>query len=364
MTSKIINTKDYNIYFGGNSLTEFEKFIFKEINNKQKLFFLVDENTKNHCLSVLLRKNKIFENAGIINIKSGEENKNLNTVNLIWEQLAEQNAERSSILINFGGGVISDIGGFAASTFKRGIRFINIPTTLLAMVDATIGGKTGIDLQNLKNLVGLFSNPIAVFVFPGFLKTLEKRQITAGLAEMIKHGLISDKNYFEKLKSCRINNIDAIEKAILSSIKIKNKITEIDPFEKGERKKLNFGHTIGHALESWSLKNETSPLLHGEAVAIGMICESYISEKISTLSKSELDEITNYLLSVFPHFKIKKNHIHEIVKIIYHDKKNNAGKFNFSLLKSIGNAEINHDCEINIIEDSIKYYLDKISSDR
>ena len=250
------------------------------------------------------------------------------------------------------------MGGFAASTFKRGMRFINIPTTLLAMVDATIGGKTGFDLKKLKNLVGLFSNPSAVFIFPEFLKTLEKRQIIAGFAEMIKHGLIADRNYFEKLRSSKIENI---REEILSSIKIKNTITTNDPFEKGERKKLNFGHTVGHAFESFSIRNTTSPLLHGEAVAIGMICELYISEKISGLSKPESEEISNYLLSVFPLFKFEENDIPEIVKIIYHDKKNTGGKFNFTLLKSIGNAEIDRACEIEIIKDSIKYYLNKIS---
>ena len=239
---KEIKSDNYSIWLGGNSLSKLD------ISGYSKVAILVDENTKRDCLPKLPQ----FENPIIIEIKSGEENKNINTCNFIWEQLTAQHFDRNSLLINLGGGVIGDMGGFAASTYKRGIDFIQIPTTLLAMVDASVGGKLGVDFNGLKNQIGLFNNPESVLIFPEFLETLPENQLKSGFAEVVKHALISDKNLWEELTSTTFDKLNW-EAIILTSIQIKNNIILSDPFEKGNRKKLNFGHTFGHAVESYYL---------------------------------------------------------------------------------------------------------------
>ena len=234
---------------------------FLATNKYTQVFILVDENTLEHCLPLL--PNFDYQ---IIKIESGERNKNIETCQKIWQNLLNNNADRKALLINLGGGVISDMGGFCASTYKRGIDFINIPTTLLAMVDATIGGKTGIDFGFQKNMIGLFSLAKTVLIDATFLKTLNYRQIKSGKAEMLKHGLIANEQHFTQIISSAIPNLDLIK----ASIAIKQEIVSTDPFEKGIRKSLNFGHTLGHALEAYYLANNLD-ILHGEAIAQGMI---------------------------------------------------------------------------------------------
>ena len=348
---KIINTEKYNIYIGSNNFFELENFLSN--GNHSSVFILVDENTKKYCLPKIRKNIPQLKNAIIISIQSGEKNKNIRTCEKIWEVLSKQNADRKSLLINLGGGVITDMGGFAASAYKRGIDFINIPTTLLSQVDASVGGKTGIDFLGYKNQIGTFAFPKAVFIHPDFLKTLNKRELISGFAEVIKHGLIADKNYWRKI--IMISTSDSISEEIISlSIEIKNKIVSADPYENGIRQALNFGHTIGHAVESASLKIKKT-LLHGEAIAMGMICESYLSRKILGLKSEELNEITSYIISVFHPSPVKQS-AKQLIRLMKQDKKNKYSEINFTLLSSIGKAEINNSCSYELIEESIKFF--------
>jgi 3-dehydroquinate synthase len=321
---KEIKAIDYSIWIGKNSFSKLD------ISNYSQVAILVDENTKRDCLSKLPQ----IENALIIEIKSGEEYKNISTCSFIWEQLTINNFDRNSLLINLGGGVIGDMGGFCAATYKRGLEFIHIPTTLLAMVDASVGGKLGIDFKGFKNQIGLFNNPKAVLISSEFLETLAESELKSGFAEVLKHALISDNSLWLKLKNTPFTDLDW-EDIIDTSVQIKNKIVLADPFEKGERKKLNFGHTFGHAIESYYLEKGT-PISHGEAVFMGMILET----KISDLSETDKNEIKNYVLSNFAlPYTPKKSSLHKFLK---NDKKNQNGKINFTLLNGIGNCSLDN----------------------
>lgn len=314
-----------------------------------KMFLLVDENTQKHCMPELVSRVEALQDAEILEIESGEENKSIEVCVQLWTALSELGADRKSLVVNLGGGVIGDMGGFVASTFKRGIDFVNIPTTLLAQVDASVGGKLGIDLGNLKNEIGVFNSPQAVYIYPGFLRTLDERQLRSGFAEMIKHALIADAKYWKQVMAIDHTDVDELELLIPSSIEIKNKIVLSDPYEKNERKALNFGHTIGHALESLSLGSE-SQLLHGEAVAAGMICEAFLSHKVAGLSEAALNEITGYVLNVFGDVLLPADKDEELISLMHHDKKNEQGRINFTLLEAIGKHSINRYCD----EDQIK----------
>ena len=326
---KEIKAIDYSIWIGENSLSKLD------ISTYSKVAILVDENTKRDCLFKLPQ----IENALIIEIKSGEEYKNISTCNFIWEQLTINNFDRNALLINLGGGVIGDMGGFCATTYKRGLEFIHIPTTLLAMVDASVGGKLGIDFKGFKNQIGLFNNPKAVLISSEFLETLAESELKSGFAEVLKHALISDNSLWLKLKNTPFTDLDW-EDIIDTSIQIKNKIVLADPFEKGERKKLNFGHTFGHAIESYYLEKRT-PISHGEAVFMGMILEAEISD----LSETNKNEIKNYILSNFAlPYTPNKTYLH---KFLLNDKKNQNEKINFTLLNGIGNCSIDNLFSIN-----------------
>ena len=321
---KEIKAIDYSIWIGENSLSKLD------ISTYSKVAILVDENTMRDCLFKLPQ----IENALIIEIKSGEEYKNISTCNFIWEQLTINNFDRNALLINLGGGVIGDIGGFCAATYKRGLEFIHIPTTLLAMVDASVGGKLGIDFKGFKNQIGLFNNPKAVLISSEFLETLAESELKSGFAEVVKHALISDNSLWVKIKNTPFTDLDW-EDITDTSVQIKNKIVLADPFEKGERKKLNFGHTFGHAIESYYLEKRT-PISHGEAVFMGMILET----KISDLSETDKNEIKNYVLSNFAlPYTPKKSSLH---KFLINDKKNQNGKINFTLLNGIGNCSFDN----------------------
>src|SRR5690606_17356227 len=251
----------YSVYFERqfNALRE-----FLNKNTYSKIFILTDRNTSEHCLPVVTSLMPELTAYDLIEIDPGEENKNIDFCIGIWKMMLDFGADRKSLLINLGGGVVTDMGGFAASTFKRGLDFVQIPTTLLSQVDASVGGKTGIDMDGVKNIIGTFTQPKAVFINTTFLTTLADKQVVSGFAEMVKHGLIYDKNYFEELKSIDLRQID--DSFIVRSVEIKNDVVTGDPTEKGLRKILNFGHTIGHAIESYSLAHDSFPLLHGEAI--------------------------------------------------------------------------------------------------
>lgn len=325
-----------------------------EAGKYSKVFLFADINTSEHCLPVFRAMLDDFSEFDLIETDPGEENKNIDFCIGIWKTLLDFGADRKALMINLGGGVITDMGGFVASTYKRGIDFVNIPTTLLSQVDASVGGKTGIDIDNVKNMIGTFTLPKAVFIESEFLKTVPEREMLSGFAEMIKHGLIADKAYFERLTTQAYTSLPATE--IYRSVQIKNEVVTEDPLEKGRRKILNFGHTIGHAVESYSLNNDKKALNHGEAIAIGMVCEAWLSWKNSTLTEKELEEIKSYIVSIYPAYQIKEKSFKTLAELMQSDKKNENGNIMFSLLESIGQCTYNCRVSATDIEESMRYY--------
>ncbi|WP_273566713.1 3-dehydroquinate synthase [Maribacter halichondriae] len=322
-----------------------------------KIFVLVDENTKRHCLPIFLGSIDSKKSIEVIEILSGEAHKNIETCLAVWNALSDQNADRKSLLVNLGGGVITDLGGFVASTFKRGIDFINTPTTLLSMVDASVGGKTGVDLGPLKNQIGVINQPVMVMVLPDYLKTLGQRQLQSGFAEMLKHGLIQDAAYWEALK--KVNDFSNLGTLIYDSVQIKNKVVLQDPTEQGLRKILNFGHTLGHAIESYFLESEAHPtLLHGEAIAVGMILEAYLSHKLTGLTSAALTDISEVFASRYGKVDFEQMDIPKILSLLKFDKKNSHGNINFVLLEAIGNPQIDIQVPENLFEEAFAYYAE------
>lgn len=346
-----IQSAGHSIYFetGLNPL----KDIINQ-NKYSKIFVFADTNTAALCIPVFREFLDELEDFDIIETDPGEENKNIDFCIGIWKTLLDFGADRKCLLINLGGGVITDMGGFVASTYKRGVDFINIPTTLLAQVDASVGGKTGIDIDNVKNMVGTFSLPKAVFIEHTFLTTLSKRELLSGFAEMIKHGLIADKAYYQDLKNSDYQTIEAL--AIHRSVQIKNQVVTEDPLEKGLRKILNFGHTIGHAVETYSLTHDKKPLTHGEAIAIGMVCEAFLSAKYCNLTEEELKDISDYINKIYSKYSIKEKSFKTLLALMQSDKKNEDGQIMFSLLDEIGKCTFNCRVTTNDILSSLNYY--------
>ncbi len=304
-----------------------------------KVFVLVDENTKESCLPIL--ETNLSLDLILIEITSGEVHKTILTCQHIWDQLRIHNADRKSVLLNLGGGVIGDMGGFCAASYKRGIPFIQIPTSLLAMVDASVGGKLGIDMFGLKNMVGLFKNPSAVFIHTAFLKTLDPQELRSGFAEIIKHGLIADSTYWEIIKRIRtLENPIEWASLISRSIQIKSSIVEKDPNEQGLRKILNFGHTLGHAIESHFLGSDQH-LLHGEAIAVGMLLEARLAYQKGLISMLSFDEIYEYICTLYTDTIIELPSLDRLVEALNNDKKNEQNQLAFSLLEDIGSCAYN-----------------------
>lgn len=356
-----IKSADYSVFISRNITKEINSFFQQSQVKYSKLFILIDENSFKDCYPQLVEHVPAFKDAELIEIESGEVNKNIDVCLQIWSTLSELGADRKSLFVNLGGGVIGDMGGFIASTFKRGIDFINIPTTLLAQVDASVGGKVGIDLNHLKNEIGVFNNPKAVFVNSSFLNTLDKRQLLSGFAEIIKHALIADATYWKKVVDVNLKDLDALDKLIETSVKIKNKVVIQDPQEYGLRKTLNFGHTIGHAIETCSLEEtDIESLLHGEAIAIGMICETYLSYKLCGLPKEQLKEITDFILEKYTSLSIDHMDQQHLIELMGHDKKNEKGHINFSLLSTIGTCEINKTAHPDMIIEALTYYSEQL----
>lgn len=350
-----IKTSSYNIYFNENCYTYLQEVLLPE--NYSTLFVITDTNTSQYCLPNFLAQVATELPIEIIEIEAGEINKSIETSVEVWHALTELGADRKSIVINLGGGVVTDLGGFVASTFKRGMDFINVPTSLLAMVDASVGGKTGVDLGVLKNQIGVINNPAAVLVDISFLDTLPPNQMRSGLAEMLKHGLIADKNYWTQFFDLSNLTTDDLGQLIYESILIKNNIVELDPKEKGIRKALNFGHTIGHAIESYFLENSAKEtLLHGEAIAIGMITEAYLSLQQNLISINDYIEVKTVIENIFEKVDFNENDIAEIIKLLVHDKKNVSGEVQFVLLDKIGKTLINKTAENSLIVKAFEDY--------
>lgn len=337
---------------------ELEKELSKAMKDKSydKLFILTDEHTAIYCLPML---SKFFaeQQAISITIPAGDTNKNIDSLAYVWTELSTKGASRHSLLINIGGGMITDLGGFAAATFKRGIRYINIPTTLLAMVDASVGGKTGINFNGLKNEVGVFAPASHVIIETDFIRTLDKENFFSGYAEMLKHGLISNIANWAELLNFYTERIDYIMLKLLvgKSVHIKEEIVEKDPFEQGVRKALNLGHTVGHAFESLSFE-ENRPVLHGYAVAWGIVCELYLSSIKCGFPTNKLHQTVRFIKENYGVFIIDCKVYEQLYEFMLHDKKNNNGVINFTLLQEIGNISINQTATKEEIFEMLDFY--------
>lgn len=314
------------------------------------VFVLCDEHTEANCYPHLA---PYLPDHVCITVPAGESFKNIATCTAIWEALADNQADRKSLLINLGGGVIGDMGGFAAATYKRGIDFVQFPTTLLSQVDASVGGKLGVDLNAIKNLIGVFNAPAAVFICADMLRTLPQRQVRNGFAEVIKHGLIRDNAYWQKIRQVDIQPDTDWSAMIEHSVRIKSAVVEADPKEAGLRKILNFGHTIGHAVESWSLMHDDDPLLHGEAIAIGMICEAKLSAEMCGLPADHLQDIVETIMRHFEHYSLERIPVEDLLQVMLLDKKNADGNILFSLLRSIGDCTF----DVRVTDDAIRSSL-------
>ena len=322
----------------------------------KRIIILVDENTQQHCLPVLHELVPELKSCDVIRVSSGEKNKNIAQSSYIWNELTRLKAGRDHLLLNLGGGVITDSGGFAAATFKRGMRFLNIPTTLLGMVDAAIGGKTGVDFHDFKNQVGLFVDPVGVIIEPLFLKTLDQRQWQSGFSEVLKYALIMDKDLWGRVHGKHFSEVEDWSTIITKAARDKIDIVRFDAAERGVRKNLNFGHTVGHALESYFLKTH-SETTHGMAIAAGMICEAWISAKIFEFDAEQLVEIVTMIDKNFERFTFDESKIPLIIELMHQDKKMRGNKLLFSLLRRLGKATHDVDVSPHLIEDSLRYYF-------
>jgi 3-dehydroquinate synthase len=343
-----------NISYGSEGLTS----LVQQLNKHEytSLFILVDENTEQHCLTRFLAHTELNPTSVLV-MQAGEENKHLSTCEKLWNELSSLGADRNSALINLGGGVVTDLGGFVACTFKRGIDFYNIPTTLLSMVDASVGGKTGIDLGALKNQIGIIQEPQQVVIDSQWLSTLPLEEVRSGFAEMLKHGLIADANYWGKLKGLVNLTPEVLSPYIKPSVAVKSEVIQEDPYEKGLRKILNFGHTLGHAIESYFLVTPSKQrLLHGEAIAIGMVLEAYLSIECCGLSPEEAKEIKLVFQKFYPQVEIKEEDVDAILALLRHDKKNKAGRINFVLLTKIGIPAIDVQVPQELFQKAFDFY--------
>jgi len=361
LSGRVVTIDRTRIVCGG-KFTSVDTFLRANRSGISKIIILVDENTDRLCLPLLKKNTVLLENASVLEISAGEPAKTIHTAISIWNEMVAAKADRKTLLINLGGGMVSDLGGFVASGFKRGISYINIPTTLMSQVDASIGGKTAVNFDGIKNQIGFFHLPVAVFIFTEFLKTLPVEQVRSGLAEIIKCALIADPVFWRKIR--RITTPDffrvsdnGLQELISKTVVFKNSVVRRDFREKGVRKILNFGHTVGHAFESFSQTGNRKPLLHGEAIAIGMICESYLSHLKTGLGLEQAEEVKSFIRSIYPLYQFTNEDILQLTGIMEHDKKNRDGLINFTLLKSLGMAHINVLCNHVEIRSSLDYYL-------
>ncbi len=355
-TLKTLSIQNCEIFIGNIEESIFQSLLSNTYKYAKKVI-IVDENTHDACLEYFLTVFPELETAEIMLLPVGEENKVLEVCFQVWEALSEYKISRKDLIINLGGGVVTDMGGFIASVFKRGIDFINVPTSLLGMVDASIGGKNGIDLGPYKNQLGVFNQANYIFADTRFLSTLPEEELLYGFAEMLKHALISDKKYWQLLSLIHPKEFSKtanVADFITEAMEIKVGIVSQDLEEKNIRKSLNFGHTVGHALEGYCLQTE-QPLPHGHAVALGIIAESYISFKKNLISERELMEITSCIVSKFPYVAFSSDAKLEVIELMKNDKKNHLDEILFVLLKGIGNAIFDQAIDSDLIMKSLNY---------
>jgi 3-dehydroquinate synthase len=323
---------------------------------EDKVFLVTDDNCDHFCLP-LISRTPGFKNVKKVIIPPGEENKNLSSVEKIWLFLSKNGADRKSLMINIGGGMVTDLGSFGASTFKRGLDFVNIPTTLLAQVDASVGGKTGFNFNGLKNEIGVINQPKTVLIDTRFLKTIDHKNFLSGYAEMIKHGLIHSSAHLSEVRDFILKEPDYNKLAgiIARSVAIKDYFVFKDSNEKNIRKALNFGHTMGHAFESFFLQS-SEPILHGYAVAYGMIAELYLSSKVCNFPVELLNDLSGWIISIYGKASINENEYAALHNLMTHDKKNEGKRVNFTLIPSVGEMLINQDCSRELVFEALDYF--------
>lgn len=345
---------EQKVIITNNATEELENIISESKNDK--FFILTDSNTNKNCLN-MLHCSELIANAHIITIKADDTNKNIESTAHVWKELSDNGCTRHSCLINIGGGMVTDLGGFAASTFKRGIDFINIPTTLLSMVDASVGGKTGINFNGLKNEIGVFNDAKAVIIDTAFLKTLDQHNICSGYAEMLKHSLLKD--YKMWVQHINFNlyspDFDPLLNMIKESVEVKERIVSEDPHESGIRKALNLGHTAGHAFESYAM-HTNKPILHGYAVAYGIICELYLSHALQGFPLDKMRQTVNFIKENYGRMNITCDDYECLYSLMKHDKKNTGNEINFTLLKDVGDIKINQTVSKELILESLDFY--------
>ncbi|WP_066632289.1 3-dehydroquinate synthase [Labilibacter marinus] len=352
---QVIEESESKVYGADDLKSDLSQLINKY--SRGKIFLLMDSGSYEHCYPKIKGIPEINEN-NIIVIEQGDQHKNIEAISKVWQFLSTNGADRKSLLINLAGGMPCDLGGFAAATFKRGIDFINIPTTLLSQVDASVGGKTGINFHSFKNEIGVFKHASAVLVCNDFINSQDQENVYSGFAEMIKHALIYSEDTWNDLKSFQIKdvNIDSLKDRVINSIHIKEHFVKADPTEQNIRKSLNFGHTIGHAFESHAMKT-CKPVLHGYAVAYGMIAELYLGHKICGFPMDKIKEINNIIENIYGKFDFSETDFDELFYLMTHDKKNEKNQINFTLLEDIGKIQINQTCNKEEIFEALKFYL-------
>ena len=327
-----------------------------------KLFVLVDKTTHQLCLPVIAGFDCMQE-AQCIVIGATDTHKTLDTLSHVWAELQRMGATRHSLLINLGGGMVTDLGGFAASTFKRGLAYINIPTTLLSMVDASVGGKTGINFGGLKNEIGVFNNANSVILDTIFLKTMDQENILSGYAEMLKHGLISEEKMWAELLNFNLDHLDGLDnleflvqlgRMLADSVAVKQRIVTEDPTEHGIRKALNLGHTAGHAFESLAL--ERKPILHGYAVAYGLVVELYLCCVKTGFPQDKMRQTVAFIKEHYGRMPITCDDYPKLIELMHHDKKNVGTDINFTLLGGIGDIRINQTATEEDIKEALDFY--------
>lgn len=362
LSARTVSIARYPIHIGEGAFEHLRKELRRYRKQRTRICVLTDTATQRFCLPELLSRLPELDQAVNLTIDKGEESKTLRSAEYLWKELVSQQAGRDTLLINLGGGVVTDLGGYVASSFHRGIDTVHIPTSLIGQIDAAIGGKTGVNVEVLKNQVGTFYSPKGVYIWPGFLRTLPPEQVRSGLAEIAKTALIRDENFWRWLSHKRVERILAIpfedpfwKMLLLKTIRIKLEIVRQDPFERGIRKLLNFGHTIGHAIESLALRRET-PVLHGEAVAAGIICEGFLSVEKTGLDPSRMGEISNWLVDGFGKLSLLPEDETVRTDMMRHDKKNRDREIRFTLLSRIGEGKINQVCSAAQISKAFGHY--------
>ena len=366
ITSKIST----RIILGDEALRQLGAFLHQPSLRNSRPFVLADPQTRKFCLPVLLDQVPVLKGATVLETEGGEQSKTLTSAIRLWQLLLHERADKNALIINLGGGVISDLGGYLAAGFQRGIRYLNVPTSLMGMADAAIGGKTAINLDQIKNQIGHFYPPEAVFIYPGFLATLPAEHMRSGIAEIFKSILLGEFRLWRKYKSRSVNAIleqpwtdPAWKELLLHSVRYKTTLVRRDPYERDLRKALNFGHTIGHALESLMFSRKQESITHGDAVAAGMVGAAYLSTIRAGLPEEDLREIRRFILNGFQPVPINQEDIPSILDIMQHDKKNRDGQFRFTLISAPGSFRINQSCTASEVKQALISYIDGLKTD-